>query len=1121
MTQRPHRGSRGAWLALALLAVSCSPEGGAPDSSGAPAVTPQMQRQRELAAVHFFEDAREEARRALAPLVAGPDAAVQDLVSAATVELLAADVEAARGFLERAAAKAPDDPAVNYNLARLAEYEVDFETARAFYAKARAAAPDDVPTTIHLAEVNEILGDSGRAEELLREVVARGVDETGAWHVAAVYQLNQILNRAERADEAAALLAEFTQLEARGVKSPDPKKFELGNFGTIGHPRARGNRVAPGEPPTFGAAEALVETARPAGAALADVDNDLDLDGIAWGPSGVTVARAGDGSWTPIAITSDAAERVVPFDLGNDDDLDLLVLAGGELRLYEALTPDAVTIEWRPWNGAPLPELGGAVRDVAPVDFDHEGDLDLLVVGDFGARLLRNDGAAAEGGAFVDASAEASLPRDRAFTWCEIEDLDTDQDVDLLFGGPDGTVLMDGLRGGRFADVSERLEGGLRTAVRPVVADLDGDARPDLWAAVEGAPQIGALWLGNPSARLARRAGYAPELGEVAATLAADLDLDGSLDALWTDGAGRLRGRLAVGLEAERGFALAGDDAVAAVGDLDADLRQDLVLLRDDGLAARRGAGPAGNAVLLGYRGLKDNRRAIGMVVELRAGDVYRRIFWRGTQQLVGVGAAEKTDWLRLVWPNGVSQYVLRSDLGDRRSAKDRETEVLQSEGLIGSCPFLYTWNGETYEFVSDVLGITPLGLPMAPGVLVPPDHDEYVLVTADQLVPRDGVYELQFTEELREVTYLDRVRLDVVDHPADTEIYPDERFCFPPFPEPHVHTVRGALAPARATGSDGGDWTAALAAVDDDHAAPFEPAPHQFLGLATPHWLELEFDPAAVRAAPRLRLVMTGWFYWTDASVNVAAARHPTQQFVPPILQVPGPRDPQGGAGAWIDAGPPLGFPAGKTKTMVIDVTDVLDRDDPRLRLFSTLRLYWDSIRLAVDADDAELVVRPLEPAAAELWERGFSDPVVPAGPHLPERFRWDRLARFPRWDQHPGLYTRFGDVLPLLGEVDDRFVVMGSGDALTIRFDADALPPVAPGHRRDFLVYLDGWAKDRDPNTEEALFVEPLPFHGMSAYPYGPDERFPDDAEHRRWRREWNTRPARAWIRPPTGTR
>ncbi|MEE2939057.1 MAG: hypothetical protein VX460_01600, partial [Planctomycetota bacterium] len=219
---------------------------------------------------------------------------------------------------------------------------------------------------------------------------------------------------------------------------------------------------------------------------------------------------------------------------------------------------------------------------------------------------------------------------------------------------------------------------------------------------------------------------------------------------------------------------------------------------------------------------------------------------------------------------------------------------------------------------------------------------------------------------------------------------------------------------------------------------------------------------------------------------------------------------------GTWVPAGPPIGFPAGKTKTMVVDVTDVVPREDPRIRLGSTLELYWDMIHLATCDDDADLVTHPLEPAAAKLWSRGVAKPLVPEREALPLFFVWDPVAQRPRWNQHPGRYTRFGDVKPLLGEIDDRFVIMGSGDALELRFDASQLPPVPEGYERDYLVFLDGWAKDRDPNTYEALEVEPLPFHGMSGYPYGPDESFPDTPEHREWRATWNTREGHQWIIP-----
>jgi len=368
----------------------------------------------------------------------------------------------------------------------------------------------------------------------------------------------------------------------------------------------------------------------------------------------------------------------------------------------------------------------------------------------------------------------------------------------------------------------------------------------------------------------------------------------------------------------------------------------------------------------------------------------------------------------------------------------------------------------------------------------------------------------MQFTEELREVTYLDQLRLEVVDHPIGTEIFPNERFSFPPFPEEHTHTVQGALAPLKAVDGEGHDWTRELSTNDEVLAVPFRPIRGQFQGLATPYTIELSFDPKAIAQAKKLRLLMNGWLFWTDASVNMAAARHPDYEFVPPTLQVPD------GKGGWRDTGPPFGFPAGKLKTMVLDITELINPEDPRVRIFSTLRLYWDSIRLAVDDDSAPLRVTKLDPVGARLWERGFSLPIPTHGEHELDWFEWDKLEPEPRWNQHPGMYTKYGETLPLVGDIDDRFVIMGAGDALQVRFDATQVPALEPGFRRDFLIFIDGWAKDRDPNTLEALYVEPLPFHGMSGYPYADDEAFPSTPAHKAWRRDWQTRPAKRWIQP-----
>ena len=99
------------------------------------------------------------------------------------------------------------------------------------------------------------------------------------------------------------------------------------------------------------------------------------------------------------------------------------------------------------------------------------------------------------------------------------------------------------------------------------------------------------------------------------------------------------------------------------------------------------------------------------------------------------------------------------------------------------------------------------------------------------------------------------------------------------------------------------------------------------------------------------------------------------------------------------------------------------------------------------------------------------------------------------------------------LLERADDRLVIMGSGDEAVLRFDGASLPRLADGMTRSFVLVVEGWAKDQDANTAHSQTVEPLPFRGMTGYPYGAGERFPNSEEHLRWRETYNTRPA---LRP-----
>jgi hypothetical protein len=1146
-------------VSATLLVAACRREAPAPD----PAAAVAAQVARERAASMFAQDRLRAALEAIQPLLAVKQPDPQDRLRAAIIHLALNDRDPALAELQAAAKVLDDSPALHFNLGRLYFDSGEGEQALVELERAHDLAPDDIPTKLRLAQaLADRVYDASEAEaerltaaalehyQALRE---RGVEFAGSWFLPILQQYANLLMRSDQVEAADALFAERDELLARGITNPSSTDLQRGNFGRLDIPRPTGSRAptlaAP--TPTAGAEirsegpvrqlarVALEERWHPlSGDRLTDKRGlpegrdpaSVVLDFAPSAPEtlwidgrGLVAQRAGGRQEV---LVPGAVEAFAALDLGEDKrtrevlegqlpdgrafikdhvlftDAELAVVQDGRLRLFSR--PDY-------WESGPYEQrleldlpLAGPTRDLCAWDYDHDGDLDLALCGAYGARFLRNDGVDGSG-TFADDSASFGIPAGFECRWLLPEDLDSDQDVDLLIGGPSGALWFDSLRGGRFADASARLPAGQDWSARPLAADFDADFFVDLFLPASG--QI----LGNAfGTKLAPRGPARAARPGQGPALLADLDLSGAVDLAWLDGAGALQASFELGTEGER----PAQTLVPARAELGAPAG--LALGPGPELTAAFAAGllpigleAAGGGFTLALKGVKDTAHGLGALVELRAGPIYRRVYWRDETLTLGLGDQPRIDVLRVTWPNGVIQSQVDLPAGAGRTFE-------QIEGLVGSCPFLYAWNGEQFEFISDVLGITPLGLPIAPGVFVPPDHDEYVLVRGDQLAPKDGLLTLQFTEELREVTYLDQVRLFAVDHAPGVEIFPNERFTFPPFPEEHLYTIADSAAPLAALDDTGRDWAGELAAIDGRFAEPFVPHRGQYMGLADPYTLTLRFDPAAIAAAKRPRLVATGWFYWSDASVNMAIARHPDWEFVPPILEVP---DGQGG---WRPLGPPVGFPAGKTKTMVIELAGALDPADPRLRLSSTLRLYWDRLILATCGDDAPAQRHEAPLASAKLWERGFSRRVTAPGQDptcsvvLLEWFDWHDTEEQPRWNMHPGLYTKLGETKPLLGEIDDRFVILGAGDALTLEFDARALPPLAEGLERDYLVFFDGWAKDRDPNTSEALYVTPLPFHGMSGYPYRADESYPDTPATREFRREWLTREAKRWIEP-----
>jgi hypothetical protein len=171
-------------------------------------------------------------------------------------------------------------------------------------------------------------------------------------------------------------------------------------------------------------------------------------------------------------------------------------------------------------------------------------------------------------------------------------------------------------------------------------------------------------------------------------------------------------------------------------------------------------------------------------------------------------------------------------------------------------------------------------------------------------------------------------------------------------------------------------------------------------------------------------------------------------------------------------------------------------------------MQIYWDQAFVSGDATTSPVKVTTLAPMSADLHSRGFSRTYRKGGRYGPYWFDYGEVTKESPWRVITGAFTRFGDVLPLVGSADDMYVVMAPGDEATLSFDASSSASLPKGWRRDFLLYTDGWIKDSDLNTAHGTTVGPLPFHRIRSYPYAPGDSYPADAEHRRYLEGYNTR-------------
>jgi hypothetical protein len=367
------------------------------------------------------------------------------------------------------------------------------------------------------------------------------------------------------------------------------------------------------------------------------------------------------------------------------------------------------------------------------------------------------------------------------------------------------------------------------------------------------------------------------------------------------------------------------------------------------------------------------------------------------------------------------------------------------------------------------------------------------VRIGGDQLRAKDGRFEIRVTNELEEALFVDRLKLLVIAHPPDIDLYPNEGMTDTPKPFRLFAVTRGRVP--HAVDDGGRDVTERVARIDRRYPDGF--ALDRFRGYAAPHALTLDLGPVVGRAPV---LLLTGWTDYAFSSDNLAA-HQAGLSLTSPLLQA---RD---AAGRWRTVVADIGIPVGRPQTVTVDLAGRLRPGEHEVRVVTNMRIYWDRVLVADAVPDAALQTRALDPMTATLRKRGFSAEVRPGGQD-PPRYDYDRVTLSSPWKAMAGRFTREGDVRELLTKADDMFVIAKPGDEIALAFDAAAAGPLPEGWARTFLLLADGFSKEMDINSASPDSVDPLPFHAMKTYPYQTPEHYPDGPEYQRYQAEYNTR-------------
>jgi len=1029
----------------------------------------------------------------------------------------------AEASLQQAAAQDPKNPRVWYNLGLVHRGMAKNTEAIADFLKVLQIDPTDPDAYYFLGTFYSQQQDYPKAIDAFQQAL-----KINPLHASAEFGLARALQRSGNADEARVHLKKFEHLTRDKISAPitltygEQGRYSVAQDVIVNEPAVGAMIPVKFVPQALGAAGTATERSASTGGGICmiDVDGDgqYDVVSLAEGDSAVKVFRSlGEGRFKEepagqfgLALKGKGVSCAVG-DYDNDGKNDLAVALADRVVLFHNEGGGKFTDVTAKVGITPHNEPAGMTF----VDYDHDGDLDLFVTGkriggvqDTTDNVVwRNNG----NGTFTNWTKEAGFAAEGATTSVVLSDINNDRAVDLVVTGTSGapTVYLN-QREGLFKATPLYDTAGLAPTAGIYIFDFNKDGWMDVALTHAGAPGI-SLWRNVDGKSFERVPLPMTDATRGWGITAVDFDNDG-----WIDLAAVVETAKGSEVRVFRNKGAQGFEDVSASlgldklkltsprsvigGDLDNDLTADLVVtqLGAGPVVLHNDGGNKNHALRIDLKGLADNKTGLGTKVEVFSNGSWQKFEAAGgagylsqgpPQILAGLGKNTNADIVRMLWPTGVLQDEI--DV-----AVNKPMSFLELDRRGSSCPTLFVWNGEKYEFITDVIGAGVIGHWISPTSKNTADPDEWVKIDGSKLRAKDGYMSVRFGEPMEEVNYIDQLRMVAVDHPVNVDVYPDERFLDnPPFASGKTVATSAPRVPAGAWDNDGRDVLQLLSARDHKYVRDFTNLP--YAGFANTHTLTLDLGMWTPQNP--LRLFLSGFIEYFSATSMYAAWQAGLQPMSPTIeAQLPD--------GTWKRVVEDMGFPAGLPRTITVDLTSKLPAGAHNIRITTNLQIYWDQV-LVDNGPARESTVRTTELplAAATLGFRGYPRQVDGETPG-DLTYHYEQASTTGPFSRFRGSYTQYGDVTSLLTSIDNHFAVFGTGEDIDAEFDAAALPSLPAGWKRDYFFYANGFVKDMDFYEAIPFTVAEMPFHGMSTYPYPASQHYPDNAAANGYRLNWN---------------